>query len=438
MLVGALIGYGIFYLLYEAMQPSIDYNMRKLRGDPNALRSRHDMIYENLMDAQPTGLGLFSLGKTMTSEQTKWLDQERQFLCLLSTEPCAPFPSSWEERFEETIKNLFVKLITGSKSQKGIMGDIKHNLKKDPTANVKFSVVKTVKHGLADLGNELLNDDNEQVNYLSTQWDRCPETGRKIGRVEGRSIQRSHTIIKRMVELMRRGPISSFEITLSTLDEILEEYRKFARKGSLKFLLASVPFKNRVNILYARLDQCFSVMPLWFLQVMNITLNSLHIMKGTKLPYKLSLFNKPLVYGLFEDRALKMVDDYTMGKIPEDDGGKMPGLERHADETGWFWSFMLKSLMASNVSRDCRGEIRRKNQDTLRKMGIQHSSLDGLSSNNKILGSIAGAVQKTTGNGSKWALELSDILTNRATVRKANGYLEKFPKGKTAEECKTS
>merc|ERR1712096_108862 len=380
------------------------------------------------MAAQPTGLMSYSLGKSLTSEQAKWLDQERQFLCLLSTEKCAPFPSNWADNIDDKIENLLVKFITGSESQKGIMGEIKANLKKDPTANIKYSTMNTVKQGLKDFGNEILDDgEGKKINYLGTKWDKCPVTGRKIGFVEGRSIQRTHVVIQRMLELMRKGPISVFELTLSTLDEMLEAYRKYARQGTLKFMLKSLPFKNRVNVPYARLDQCFSVMPMWFLQVINISLNSLHIMKGTKLPYNLSLFSKPLIYGLFEDRDLKMIEDYGNG-TPHN--AHVPGLKRHKDENGWFWSFMLKSLMASNVSKDCRKEIRRKNRATLRKLGVEQSSLERLGSNNKVLGTIAKAVGKSTGKGSKWAQELSGILENRAEVRKANGYLEKFPKGK--------
>jgi len=316
------------------------------------------------------------------------------------------------------------------------MNQIRSGLEDDPVANVKYKSWHCTKHALKDLGNDILNggkakNEEEFVNYLGHKWNENPETGEALD-AEGRSLKRVQVIIKKVLPFMRKGPLSVLEILLDAADTILDEYFDFWGSGTVKFILKSLPFRQKANLLYARIDQCFSVLPLWSLQLINIALNSAKCLKDTKLPYELKLLNKPLAYNLFQDRVFRMVDHYTGQKALKH---KQPSLVNESiEKPGWFWTFMLKTLMASNISAECRKEIRRKNRETLRAMGIEQSWMEKHSGSNKILGHIAKAVDKAAPKGNSWARELSSMLEYRAQQRKEEGLPEKFATGKNVED----
>merc|ERR1711900_121993 len=132
---------------------------------------------------------------------------------------------------------------------------------------------------------------------------------------------RVHTIIKKALPGLRKGPVSVIEVALDSLDNLLKSYFNWSKKGTFKKYFGGPAFLRKANLHYARIDQCLSVMPLWFLQILQISAQTVKCLKDTKLPYKLTFLNDKTAllgtvtqYGIFEEYALKALDDNFWGK----------------------------------------------------------------------------------------------------------------------------
>merc|ERR1712098_561032 len=102
-------------------------------------------------------------------------------------------------------------------------------------------------------------------------------------------------------KLRNDGPVSVIEIAMDSLDKFLEEYFEFKKKGTFKKILGSLSFTRKASLLYTRIDQCLSVMPLWFLQILQIGAQTVKCLKDTKLPYDLQFINDSFSYSIFQD-----------------------------------------------------------------------------------------------------------------------------------------
>merc|ERR1711964_582888 len=225
---------------------------------------------------------------------------------------------------------------------------------------------------------------------------------------------RVHTIIKKALPALRNGPVSVIEIALDSLNNLLDEYFVFIKKSTFKKILGSLSFTRKVNLLYARVDQCLSVMPLWFLQILQIAAQTVKCLKDTELPYNLKFINDTFSYNIFQERALKALDEY---KSMRNAGTKMdPLVEENTKKPGWFWNIMLKTLLKSNISTENRRTVRGKNKATLRMLGISQSAFERASGANRVLAHLSKAIQNQAPQGNAWAKQLSGMLEERRTT----------------------
>merc|ERR1712096_126346 len=97
-IVGLCIGYGLFAFIFSAGPiPPVFGGTHPWEG---SLRGKYEQIRDDLLSASGNWI---STGLSVS--QKKYLNQERELLCVLSVRPCSPFPSSWDDRFEDA-RNL--------------------------------------------------------------------------------------------------------------------------------------------------------------------------------------------------------------------------------------------------------------------------------------------------------------------------------------------
>lgn len=295
------------------------------------------------------------------------------------------------------------------------MGQVKNSIKNNPKDPLKYSVYHSAKQTLKHMGNDYLNGGKGDVDYLGHTWKEDPETGMKFSEDDSTTMIRVHTIIKKALPRLRRGPVSVLEIALDSLDSLLDNYFAFAKKGTFKKILGSLAFTRKANLLYARVDQCLAVMPLWFLQLLQIAAQTVKCLKNTKLPYNLMFINDSFTYTIFEERALKALQEYQKMRNP---GTKMDPLVtekeiKDSEKPSWFWNLMLKTLLKSNVSTANRKTIRAKNRETLRLAGISQGAFERATGANRVLVHLSSAIQSQAPQGKAWAKELSGMLEAR-------------------------
>jgi len=346
------------------------------------------------------------------------------------------------------LEQMISDIVEGSFSQTGILSQIKSGQRKDKLNNIKYSAWNSTKQTLKDLGNDMLNDKGKKINYIGHKWDEHAETGQKVKKYDTKGeetgankyMERVILVVKRMLKKLRRGPISTLEVALDILDIFLAEYdnwNKLYYNGStIKWYVKSgTSFKAKLNLLYKRLDQCFAVMPPWFLQTLNLLARTWKGFKGTKLPYNMTMLNSNTAYNYVHEYTFKMLDDYNDHKSGKD---KVPHLTDKdiKQPKHWYNRLALSALKsklvgALQIDTKERAETLRKNTATLRRMGVERSVLEKRNSANKILERLSSLFNDLAPTLGGWTKELSHILKNREMTRAERGLAKKMKRNKS-------
>merc|ERR1711964_586134 len=430
----ALSAFGFSFLFQDSRRDNVIPQDKFVKREGN--RTRYNRIRKGLMGAKRNTVHGF------TGSQRRWLDREREFLCELSIQPCAPFPSSWgkNDMIDGKLEQLLSDIVEGSFSQTGVMNTIKSGQEKDQLNNIKYSTWNSTKQTLKDMGNDILNDDDGKVNYLGHKFDEDAETGKRINTAIGQNkyISRCMLVLERMQKKLRTQPISVLEITLDVLHEFCLEFDKwntaYYTGGTIKWYFQNLPFKQKSQLLHHRLDQCFAVMPPWFLQTMNLTVRTLKALKDTKLPYKLSVLNDSTSYNFVSQYLFEMLDDYTDQKSQK----KVPRVtdKNRRQPADWYLRAILKwkLLGATQINSKHRIETMRKNKATLRRMGVEQSQLEKRTSANRVLERLARLFNNLAPTLGGWAKELSGILENRELRRVDHGLEKRLKSNKDGSD----